>query len=113
MRQHIFARDGYRCRIPNRYGRACGNEAGWGMKLEPHHWLPVKYFPGLFYDTRHLVTACMPCNRRLGAKIPKWAYDWDDEDAIRTGKRPPKIGRARSWRGVETQPDRRIVPNAA
>ncbi len=111
LRQHIFARDGYRCRHFNRYGHRCSNTAGHGMTLQPDHWLPWHKYPGLFYDPRNLVTMCHVHNYKKRGKIPQHFRDWNDLAAIRAGKPGPIICRAHAMRGVEVQPDPRLVPN--
>lgn len=106
LRQHIFHRDGYACRVPKgMLGRPCGRTAGNGDVLEPHHWLPWTYFKGLFYATWNLVTACQQCNRSLGAKVPRFARNWDEPDA-------PRIGIAWRFKGKVEQPDRMFVKRA-
>ena len=107
LRQHIFHRDGYACRVPRGIlGKRCGRTAGNGDVLEPHHWLPWVHFKGLFYATWNLVTACQKCNRELGAKVPRFARNWDDEDA-------PRIGMSGRFKGKVEQPDKRFVKRAA
>lgn len=107
LRQHIFHRDGYACRVPKGVlGRPCGRTAGNGDVLEPHHWLPWVHFKGLFYATWNLVAACQKCNRELGAKVPRFARNWDDEDA-------PRIGLSERFKGRVEQPDKRFVKRAA
>lgn len=106
LRQHIFQRDGYSCQIPKGLLRKpCGQKAGWGVVLQPHHWLPWKWFPGLFYATWNNVTACQKCNLQLGAKIPLYARNWDNGGDI--------IGLAYTFKRIVVQPDRRIIKRAA